>query len=350
MKNIHNNGFTLVELLAVIIILSLLALIASTAVTKLVADTKSDLSDTQMTLIKSAAESWGAENLTLLPSAGECKYLTLGELKEAGLMDSKIIDPKTNEELSDDFKVKITGTLNKHDKLIIDYEVNPESVEGCSEAYSDGKVPLNPQGSYLEAYIGIPSEFSEELYFNGPLKRNQIEKITVTYTKEIPSNAIGSWDVSADQNGSVMAWYTNVDNNSLYELYIGGEGGVKANPSSAGLFAYFPNLIEIDLGYLDTSDVTNMYSMFSRSGNLVNLNLSNFKTNNVIRMDSMFYTNSLEVIDMRNFEFTNVTEYTDMFVEAKSLKTIYVKDEIAKTFIEARLADKNKTGVNVIIA
>jgi len=134
MKNICNNGFTLVELLAVIIILSLLALIASTAVTKLVADTKSDLSGTQITLIKSAAESWGADNLSLLPNANECKYLTLGDLKESGLMDQKIVDPKTNEEMSDELKIKITGTLNKFNKLVINYEVNPDSVDGCSEA------------------------------------------------------------------------------------------------------------------------------------------------------------------------------------------------------------------------
>jgi len=66
-----NNGFTLVELLAVIIILSLLALIASTAVTKIVKDTKEDLYKNQLTLIKSAAENWGAANLLKLPDAGE---------------------------------------------------------------------------------------------------------------------------------------------------------------------------------------------------------------------------------------------------------------------------------------
>ena len=50
----NKKGFTLVELLAVIIILSLLALLASTSVSKIVKDSKSDLYDTQINLIKSA--------------------------------------------------------------------------------------------------------------------------------------------------------------------------------------------------------------------------------------------------------------------------------------------------------
>ena len=66
MKN--KNGFTLVELLAVIVILSLLALLTSTAVTKLVKDSKEDLYQTQIELIKASAEAWGADNIYKLPS------------------------------------------------------------------------------------------------------------------------------------------------------------------------------------------------------------------------------------------------------------------------------------------
>ena len=131
----NKKGFTLVELLAVIVILALLALLTSTAVTKLVKDAKNDLSETQMTLIKSAADTWIADNLNKLPSSGSCGYLTLEDLKYYGLLDNTILDPKNSEEISSDLKIKITTTTSAYGNPVTNSEVNPESIEGCSQIY-----------------------------------------------------------------------------------------------------------------------------------------------------------------------------------------------------------------------
>lgn len=133
----NKKGFTLIELLAVIIILSLLALLTSTAITKIVKDSKEDLSDIQIQSIKSAAEAWGADNLDKLPSAGNCAFITVDDLKEYGSLDPEITDPKTNELISDDLKIKITGTTGRYNNLIITYEVNPTDVNGCDYAYDE---------------------------------------------------------------------------------------------------------------------------------------------------------------------------------------------------------------------
>ena len=125
------RGFTLVELLAVIVILALLALLTSTAITKIVKDSKQTLSDTQLALIKSAAEMWGADNLDKLPDAGSCSYLTLQKLKDEGLINSSVVDAKTNEEISNDLKIKISTTTTPSGKQIVNYEVNPSSLDGC---------------------------------------------------------------------------------------------------------------------------------------------------------------------------------------------------------------------------
>ena len=73
----NKKGFTLVELLATIIVLGLLTLLASTSVTKVLKESKGDLYTTQIKLVKSAAEAWGAENIDKLPNSGDCKYLTI---------------------------------------------------------------------------------------------------------------------------------------------------------------------------------------------------------------------------------------------------------------------------------
>jgi len=131
----NKKGFTLVELLAVIIILSLLALLTSTAVTKLVKDAKDDLSAAQTQLIKEAADTWIADNLNKLPSSGSCGYLTLEDLKFYGVLDSTILDPKNSEEIPDDLKIKITTTTSTYGNPINEVEVNPKSIEGCSQIY-----------------------------------------------------------------------------------------------------------------------------------------------------------------------------------------------------------------------
>lgn len=130
------NGFTLIELLAVIIILALLGLLASTSVTKIVKDSREDLYQKQLLSIKEAAEAWGADNLFKLPSAGECIYLTLLDLKEYGLIDSDVKDPRNGELIPDDLKVKITTTLSSVNKEITKYEVNPTDITGCTHINS----------------------------------------------------------------------------------------------------------------------------------------------------------------------------------------------------------------------
>ena len=163
----NKKGFTLVELLAVIVILTLLALITTTSVTKIVSDSKNDLSNTQIELIKSAAKIWGTENIKRLPGPGECAYITLGELKKYGIMDSSINNPLNNQEISDALTIKISNALIEYGKEIISYEVNPESIEGCqnigklcvavtAETKTTGNVPggkYNPGDEYI-CYVG----------------------------------------------------------------------------------------------------------------------------------------------------------------------------------------------------
>ncbi len=119
------KAFTLVELLGVIIIISLLALLTSIAVTKLVKDSKQQLSNVQINLIKSSAEMWGADNLDRLPDIDECAYLSVSDLKKEGLLDDSNLD--------DDIKVKITNN-KATENGVIKYEVNPTDTLRCDYA------------------------------------------------------------------------------------------------------------------------------------------------------------------------------------------------------------------------
>ena len=131
----NKKAFTLIELLAVIVVLSILALLTSTAVTKMVKDSKNSLSDTQMQLIESAAKTWTSGNPNKLPDTGTCGYITLRGLYDVGLLSPNIIDPKTNEEIDDELKIKISVNASSNGNPIVEHEINPEDVADCYLIY-----------------------------------------------------------------------------------------------------------------------------------------------------------------------------------------------------------------------
>ena len=122
------KGFTLVELLAVIVILSLLLLVTVTTVSSQFKSSKDDLYDTQLNNIKLAAEMWGSDNKTKLNSISDCVSLTLGYLKEEGYVDINIKNTYTGELFEDDeVFVNVTKETNRYK-----YEVEDDSSKLCS--------------------------------------------------------------------------------------------------------------------------------------------------------------------------------------------------------------------------
>ena len=122
------KGFTLVELLAVIVILSLLLLVTVTTVSSQFKNSKDELYDTQLNNVKLAAEMWGSDNKVKLNSISDCVSLTLGYLKEEGYVDINIKNTYTGELFEDDeVFVNITKETNRYK-----YEVEDDSSKLCS--------------------------------------------------------------------------------------------------------------------------------------------------------------------------------------------------------------------------
>ena len=93
-----------------------------------------------------------------------------------------------------------------------------------------------------------------------------------------------------------------------------------------GMFSGCTALTSLDLSNFNTSNVTSMFGMFSRVA-LTSLDLSNFNTANVIDMASMFYgCTSLTSLDLSNFNTSNVTAMGGMFSGCSGLTTIIAND------------------------
>ena len=111
------NGFTLVELLAVIVLIGLLIGVGIPGINKIKDNMNNKSLNTKIELIEEAATLWGQDNKTRLFETPKCvsdnendyycKLITVGYLLEENYLDSDnnsgdIINPKNNSSMKND--------------------------------------------------------------------------------------------------------------------------------------------------------------------------------------------------------------------------------------------------------
>ncbi len=176
----------------------------------------------------------------------------------------------------------------------------------------------------LGDYLKISNRHLSTSYLGYTLDKSKVETIKLVDSNEMPEDAVLIGDVSDKQNGSIMMYSKDEDNNSKLELYIGQNDGVKLNPDSSYLFFGFEYLTTIEgLENIDTSYVEKMNGMFKDCYRLTNLNVSNFNTSNVATMGYMFSScGDLTSLDVSNFITSKVTSMECMFDDCFDLKSL----------------------------
>lgn len=91
------KGFTLVELMAVIILLSIVAVIAVPAVLNLVSDSRNKLGEEQKLAIENAARGWGLKNLSeadgvVYYNDSPYSFISVETLQDSGMLESKTLE------------------------------------------------------------------------------------------------------------------------------------------------------------------------------------------------------------------------------------------------------------------
>ena len=251
----------------------------------------------------------------------------LKTIQKSDSNNNAIIFEITGIEQGDTLKAHETTTFNVTVTYNRDVTTQPDNLT------SDLTITLNyvqagttDTGEVLPTETNLMRSYSDgsQADYHNDAYREKITSIEFLNNKNIPSDAVQSWDVSERQDGSVMAWIVNdPENAGFYKLYIGGDGGVVANPNSSYLFSEFRQVKKIDLNNLDTSNVTNMMRMFANCTSLADLNIRNLKTSNVTNMANMF-NNCFELtnLDLSNFDTSHVTDMSTMFSGDRNLTSI----------------------------
>lgn len=172
----ENKGFTLIELLGVIIILAVIFVLVFPSVKDIVDTSKDTTNQKQINNILSATYNWTLKNTSYLPDKDSKVFITLGELKMNGLVDSNIIDISTNKPYSDDLVVSISNVgsnykeKNKYSKLNGNYLYKLEVDLMSSDDYESRKPTIilsgltaNSTGDYVST-IDVNTEFEDVNY------------------------------------------------------------------------------------------------------------------------------------------------------------------------------------------
>ena len=149
------------------------------------------------------------------------------------------------------------------------------------------------------------------------------------------------WDISesSTQKKKVYGYLVDTglkdktDNSQpLYNLYIVSNYEIFAPSNCNEIFSFYDwkdrvektNLISINFNNnFNTSNVTNMTSMFYQCKFLTSLDLSNFNTANVTDMTQMFYScYSLTNLDLSSFNTSNVRDMDFMFYHCSRLTSL----------------------------
>jgi len=159
-----------------------------------------------------------------------------------------------------------------------------------------------------------------DVFGNAKLDRTSIRSISFLDTKEDMPD--GAWDVSKEQNGTVMAWTDESGRN----LYLAASGKITVE-SARYLFGGYSGLEKISFNNcFDTSQVTDMRGMFYMCSNLTELDISGFDTSQVTDMRGMFYMcSNLTELDISGFDTSQVTNMSQMFLCCINLSSLDVR-------------------------
>ena len=99
----NKNGFTLIELTTVIVLIAILSVLAVIPINNIIKNSRKELNESQKKQIVLAAQNWAIDNDDKLPKRGindaDVK-ITLEDLYADGYLDNDVIDLNSNTQIS----------------------------------------------------------------------------------------------------------------------------------------------------------------------------------------------------------------------------------------------------------
>lgn len=203
-----NNGFTLMELLGVFIIICFLLFLLFPIVNNVIKRGSSTTYYEQLDKILTAAYDLSLKNLDYLPNSDEKKYISLAELKKEGLIESNLINPKTNKLFEDDLIICISDSKS-------DFKKNYSKKNGDYIFSINDKGDNSSKNSsiFLDEAIKIGErEYYKKINLNEAFSLNEI-KLRDKDNKDITEKSVNNI-----YNGDMIVSNINTDKLAIYKV------------------------------------------------------------------------------------------------------------------------------------
>ena len=254
------KGFTLLELLAVIVILSLILVIAVPSVNRYIKQSKEKAYNTQISTIIEAAQAYASANSGLLPRKEEFVVkITLGQLKSSGLIKEEVKNPNDDKYFDDALTIEIkkkgetynydivestittrdgekSPIINLNGSPMVTYNLNATYTElGASATDSDGNaisnividksnLVMSTEGIYQVKYTATDTKgISSTVYRNVYVSNNKYANGTAIYFNPNSNSVCSKAEATSNTSKSngCMKWYTfNDDGSSTVNLLL----------------------------------------------------------------------------------------------------------------------------------
>ena len=148
----QKTGFTLVELLAVIVILAIVLIIAVPGVLSIINKTKDNAYDRQVDMIKDAAKNYVTANtITWSGENPKSTVVTLDMLQSSGYLDKKILDPRNKKEI---LCVNVLVSKDNKNKVTYDVDMACNGIQPITPRVGSGMIPIvYKDGNWVKADV-----------------------------------------------------------------------------------------------------------------------------------------------------------------------------------------------------
>ena len=205
--------------------------------------------------------------------------------------------------------VSDTGSKKKVYAYLIDSGLKMNNQFTLYNLYIVSEAPIFAPSDCSLFFAGFNNLIS--INYNNNFNTSKVTNMSYMFLPATPGDWGNSVTLTAN-NQNVKPSFIDRKNDGEIEMMASDGGG-----SSVGFYSVIEKL---DLSNFNTSNVTNMSSMFYGCSSLTSLNLSNFNTSSVTDMSDMFSRcSSLTSLDLSSFNASNVTNMDSMFSGCSSL-------------------------------